>query len=117
MEALISQFKCLASSADEATRIALIDFAVQIQYSLEAPADMLQRVGFAVRLLLTSFSSISTLTNDQATQTYVAESAIELGIFEIIAGAKEPVSDKEIAEKIGVDACLVGNVLWRHLIP
>ena len=49
MESLVAQFQSLASSTDENTRTALLNFAQQMQYSLERPADMIQRVGFGVR--------------------------------------------------------------------
>ena len=38
-----------ASSADEETRLKLLNFAQQMQYRLERPADMVQRVAMAVR--------------------------------------------------------------------
>ena len=48
MESLVAQFELLASSADEKTRISLLNFAQQMQYALERPADMIQRIGCGV---------------------------------------------------------------------
>ena len=45
----------------------------------------------------------------QAAQTHVAESAIELGIFEIVETAKEMISAKVIAERTGVRIDLISK--------
>ena len=45
----------------------------------------------------------------QAAQTHVAESAIELEIFEIFDSAKETISDNVIAERTGVGIDLISE--------
>ena len=52
MDSLTSQFEQLAYFADYETRLSVLNFAQQMQSRLEGPADMLQRVGYAVRSAL-----------------------------------------------------------------
>ena len=52
MDSLTPQFEQLAYFADYETRLSLLNFAQQMQYRLERPADMLQRVGYAVHSAL-----------------------------------------------------------------
>ena len=91
MEALFSQIKTLAGSADEAGRRTLLDALVGLQNELEAPTDTLSRL-YGLHLVPT-----------------VARIGVDLKIFELLADGDKPQDLEILAKKTGAAPILLGE--------
>ncbi|KAJ5758155.1 uncharacterized protein N7511_006849 [Penicillium nucicola] len=96
MESLIAKIQQEAASASYVARKKLLDTLRDLQYSIEAPEDAMQRV---IHMNL-HFASIRT--------------ALDLNIFNDILDSAEPSTIDQLAAKHSVDPLLLGRIL-RYL--